>query len=178
MQPLGLATSPPAMIRALMPVAASGDREADLSKVPTPQLEALANYFEAQAERLRMAANENRRRERAAEVTRTQRADAKAKWLDLGCRSHVLRTRGLEWSQIAARLLCTHHVARVACGEWRRKKKARRLAKRDREIYRLTVQGIKRDEIAKRHRITARQVRTIASAVSHALAGTSLKGQR
>lgn len=144
---------------------------ADLALIETSHLERLASYFENEARRLRNAAYENRRRERSNESARQRREEAKGAWLTTGARAHVLRTRGLEWPQIAARLIVAHDVARVACGEWRRKKQARRQAKRNAEIFREVCAGVERDKIAERHGITARQVRSIAATVHARLIG-------
>lgn len=140
-----------------------------ISHANASQLEALAGFFEAQARALRNAAYEVQRKERAAVATQERREKAKADWVKIGARAHVLKTRGLEWPQIALRLLVHHDVARAACGKWRKEKSQRARARRDVEIFRLVVQNVERSEIAKRYGISARQVRSIANAVSHRL---------
>lgn len=140
-----------------------------LSNGNAAQLQALAGYFEAQAARLRGAADELKRKERAAIGARDRRKAAKENWIKTGARAHVLRVRGLEWPTVSARLGCTHEQARAACGEWRRKKVERARARRDLAIFKLVCADVERGEIAKRYGITARQVRTIAARLSSEL---------
>lgn len=134
------------------------------------QLSALAGYFLAQARLLQNAADDLKRKERAAIAARDRRQKAKADWIKLGCRAHVLRTRGLEWPAIAARCMASHDVVRAACGEWRKQKQARARARRDADIFALVCANVKSSKIAERYGISARQVRAIAEAARAHLA--------
>jgi hypothetical protein len=136
-------------------------------------LSALAAFFEAQAKRFRDAAYRQAAKDSGAAKARERRKHAKTDYLKLGARCAVLErrygNRAAAVSEMRNRTAWTAEQIERARSLWKRERDARRLLRRNVEIYKAHAAGEATAAIGQRFKLTDRQVRNVISERERAL---------